>query len=63
MSLLALAATEELAPLWLPSWAFPLIGAIGFFALGFICWSFRDVANRHALKVQRAGGTHGTDQH
>jgi formate-dependent nitrite reductase membrane component NrfD len=63
MSLLALAAAEELAPLWLPSWGFPLIGAIVFFSLGYVCWSFRDVANRHAQKLQRAEQAHGTDQH
>ena len=63
MSLLALAASEELAPLWLPNWGFPLIAAIAFFALGYVTWSFRDVANRHAQKLQRAEQAHGTDQH
>ena len=27
------------------------------------CWSFRDVANRHADKLQRAEQAHGTGQH
>ena len=60
MSLLALAASEELAPLWLPNWGFPLIAAVGFFVLGYATWSFRDVANRHSQKLDRANNTHGT---
>jgi hypothetical protein len=52
MSLLtALAATEELAPLFFPPLVFAAIG-VGFFALvGFLSWSYRDVANRHSNKA------------
>jgi len=53
MSLLAtaVAATEELAPLFLPPLVFAGI-AVGLFALiAFISWSFRDVANRHSNKT------------
>jgi hypothetical protein len=53
MTFLAIAATEELAPLWLPAWGFPLVAAIGFATLAVVCWSFRDVANRHSQKVDR----------
>lgn len=60
MTLLAIAAAEELAPLVLPTWGFPLIGAIAFATLGLVCWSFRDVANRHSQKLDRANDTHGT---
>jgi hypothetical protein len=63
MTLLALAAAEELAPLWLPNWAFPLIAVVGFVTLALITWSFRDVANRHSEKVERAERARGTGQH
>jgi hypothetical protein len=63
MTLLAIAAAEELAPLWLPAWGFPLVGAIGFATLGIVCWSFRDVANRHRQKLGRANNTYETTHH
>ncbi|MGN6324688.1 hypothetical protein [Pseudolysinimonas sp.] len=47
-ALIALAAEQPKAELFLPTWAFPLIAAIAFVVLGFVSWSFRDVANRHA---------------
>jgi hypothetical protein len=51
--------TEELAPLILPPVAFAGI-AIGIFVLiGFITWSFRDVANRHSNKTAKSGDSHG----
>lgn len=43
-----LAETEELAPLILPIWAFPLIAALAFLFFAFVTWSYRDVSNRHA---------------
>lgn len=61
MSFLSILAQEEhLAPLIMPNWAFPLTGAIIFTILGFVTWSFRDVANRHS---QRTHGTSGEPTH
>ena len=59
MSLLAsilVAAEEAPAPLLLPAWAFALIAAAIFVLLGFVTWSYRDVANRHSDKTSGAGG-------
>ncbi len=49
----------EVAPatLVMPNWAFPLIAAGIFTVLGFVTWSYRDVANRHSNKT---GGQSGT---
>jgi hypothetical protein len=44
-------AADEKAPLWMPNWAFALIAFIVFLALGVITWTYRDVANRHAVKA------------
>jgi len=56
----ALAATEELAPLLAPPIVFALIAVVVFAALGFVTWSFRDVANRHSHKAGKAGhDSHG----
>jgi hypothetical protein len=44
---LALAETEELAPLLMPPIAFAGIAVALFLSLAFVVWSFRDVANRH----------------
>lgn len=44
---LALAETEELAPLIMPPLAFAAIAVVVFVALAVVSWSFRDVANRH----------------
>ena len=49
------AATET--HLIAPAWVFPIIAATAFIALGFITWSFRDVANRHSDRV-RGGASH-----
>jgi hypothetical protein len=53
MSLIAtaVAATEELAPLFLPPLVFAAIGVVFFVLVGFMSWSFRDVANRHSNKT------------
>ncbi|MBX3078160.1 MAG: hypothetical protein KF692_02885 [Cryobacterium sp.] len=59
MILLAVAAAEEhAAPLFMPNWAFALIAFIVFLLLGIVTWSFRDVANRHAHKVNAAAADH-----
>ncbi len=44
---LALAETEELAPLIMPPLAFAGIAVAVFVLLAFVTWSFRDVSNRH----------------
>ena len=41
---------EELAPLIAPPIVFAGIAAAIFILLGFVSWSFRDVANRHVNK-------------
>ena len=46
-----LAAEEQAAPLIMPNWAFALTAFIVFLFLGFMTWSFRDVANRHSHRV------------
>lgn len=50
MSLLAFTASEghELAPMIMDPLWFPVIAASVFVLLGFVVWSFRDVANRHS---------------
>ena len=68
MLLLAVAAAEEhAAPLIMPNWAFPLVAFIVFVTLGFVAWSFRDVANRHAGRVANGGNhdhaAHGANDH
>lgn len=68
MSLLALAAAEghELAPMLMdPIWFAVIAGAV-FIFLGFVVWSFRDVANRHSHKtgsLSHGDSSHGTDHH
>ena len=54
-----LASSEELAPLILPAIAFPIIAVVVFTTLGFVTWSFRDVANRHVAKPAKASDAHG----
>ncbi|QEO09739.1 hypothetical protein [Protaetiibacter larvae] len=55
-----LAAEEELAPLIAPPIVFAAVAAAIFIVLGFVTWSYRDVANRHSDKTagQDAAG-HG----
>ncbi|CAN5495843.1 hypothetical protein BH10ACT7_BH10ACT7_24570 [soil metagenome] len=63
MSLLALLITEteeELAPLIMSPFAFAGIAVAFFVVVGFVNWSFRDVANRHSQKTGSAGhDSHG----
>ena len=55
-----IAETEELAPLLMPPIAFAGVAVALFLALGFVTWSFRDVANRHANKTSKAShDSHG----
>ncbi len=62
MTLIAAAADaeEKLAPLIMPPLAFGGIAVAVFVLLGFVTWSFRDVANRHSQKWAKAtDGSHG----
>ncbi|MEO5921025.1 MAG: hypothetical protein ABIQ01_07770 [Pseudolysinimonas sp.] len=52
---------EELAPMIAPPIVFALIAASIFAVLGFISWSFRDVANRHSDKTSSTD--HQSSQH
>ncbi|PZQ88245.1 MAG: hypothetical protein DI534_12340 [Leifsonia xyli] len=68
LSTLLVETTEELAPLIAPAWVFAAIAAAIFIVLGFVTYSYRDVANRHSDKASaqdahgdasgRAGGGH-----
>ena len=51
MLLFSAFAEQAPAALVLPNWMFPLIAAAVFTLLGFITWSYRDVANRHSNKT------------
>ena len=51
LSTIVLAAEEAKIALFFPAWVFPIIAAVVFIALGFVVWSFRDVANRHSHKT------------
>lgn len=53
------ASTEELAPLLMPPLAFAGIAAAVFISLGFVVWSFRDVANRQGQNPRKSGGGRG----
>jgi hypothetical protein len=49
-----LAAESEFArELPFPAWVFGVIGIVVFFTLGFVTFTYRDVANRHRAKFNR----------
>ena len=52
---------EELAPMIAEPWVFAVIAAAIFTILGFVSWSFRDVANRHGDKTPSTD--HQSSQH
>lgn len=55
-----LAETEhELAPLLAEPWVFAAVAAAIFLVLGFVTWSYRDVANRHSDRVSSHDSGHG----
>lgn len=59
-----LAETEhELAPLIAEPWVFAAIAAAFFIVLGFVTWSYRDVANRHSDRVSSHDAGHGHGGH
>ena len=49
MTLLAEAAEHASGA---PAFVFPMVGALFFIFLGFVTWSFRDVAYRHSQKFE-----------
>lgn len=51
-------AEAELAPMIAEPWVFAVIAAAFFAVIGFVTWSYRDVANRHSDKVSDSAG-HG----
>jgi hypothetical protein len=63
LSTIVFAAEEELAPLVLPNWAFPLISAIVFVLLAVVVYSYRDVANRHAGRADKTSASGHTTDH
>ena len=58
-----LAAVDEPVQLPFPPIVFGLIAAIVFVALGFVTWSYRDVANRHPQKSAKFAQTHNVHGH
>ena len=60
MSILAtlVTETEELAPLLMPPLAFAGVAVAVFVLIGFVTFSFRDVANRHSNKTAKSGDAH-----
>ncbi|WP_291039479.1 hypothetical protein [Herbiconiux sp.] len=58
-----LAAVDEPASLPFDPIIFGLIAAIIFAALGFVTWSYRDVANRHPQKSAKYAATHDVHGH
>jgi protein-S-isoprenylcysteine O-methyltransferase Ste14 len=59
----AVLAEVEHTQLPLPTWGYGLIALIVFIALGFVVWSFRDVANRHSQKADAYAAAHGAASH
>jgi intracellular septation protein A len=53
-----LAAEEALNPLWAPGWVFGVVPLTIFFVLGFVVYTYRDVANRHSNKTDQGHGGH-----
>jgi hypothetical protein len=61
LSTIVRAAEETSHALIFPNWVFPLIAAVVFTVLGFVVYSFRDVANRHSEKTGGNASGHTTD--
>ncbi|MCY7289446.1 MAG: hypothetical protein LH624_14670 [Cryobacterium sp.] len=53
-----LAETAEVA-LPMPTFLYGIVGLVVFAALGFVVWSYRDVANRHQAKAKAYADAHG----
>lgn len=61
-SLIVAAAAESENVLPFPPIVFAAIAASVFIVLGFVAWSYRDVANRHSDKVRAKAG-HAPEHH
>ena len=59
MSILTTVITEAQEIGGVPTIVFGAIALFVFVALGFVVWSFRDVANRHATKAEAYRAAHG----
>lgn len=53
-----LAETEHARELPMDSWLYGLVALVILAALGFVVWSYRDVANRHAAKAEAYAKAH-----
>ncbi len=53
-----LAATETHVELPMPTWAYGAIALAIFAVLGFVIWTYRDVANRHSHKAGPGAAEH-----
>lgn len=58
--LVTAAEEHQLAELWMPAYMFAVIPAVIFAVMGFVTFSFRDVANRHR---NRTNPSDGASQH
>lgn len=58
MSNLIVLAERELSPLFLPAPVFGIIALAIFALMGFMVFTYRDVANRHAHKNDASGSGH-----
>jgi protein-S-isoprenylcysteine O-methyltransferase Ste14 len=57
--LTAVLAEVEHIQLPVPTWVYGLVALVIFAALGFVLWSYRDVANRHNAKADAYAAAHG----
>ncbi|WP_350349869.1 hypothetical protein ABIQ69_08205 [Agromyces sp. G08B096] len=60
-----LASTETVNARELPMepFLYGLVAAVIFAVLGFVTYSYRDVANRHRFKAEAYAARHGEDEH
>lgn len=58
MSSLTILAEAVLRPLFLPAPVFGIIALVIFAVMGFMMFSYRDVANRHAHKTDESDSGH-----
>jgi hypothetical protein len=63
LSTIVRAAEETQHALIFPNWVFPIIAASVFTVLGFVAYSFRDVANRHSQKTGGSAASGHTTDH
>lgn len=57
--LTAVLAEIEHHALPMPTWLYGVIALVVFAALGFVLWTYRDVANRHNAKADAYAAAHG----